>query len=165
METRSVTFIETPPHLHPPLQDLVPPLWDLGDDTLDKDYISYDDFLLHVRDYTGVLDFISVLNCTANNLYNLKERQCRVDRSASPGVSRSNPRSHQERFAHARSTFAWSRITSGMFARSSRGAFVRRGITAEWRGSLTRNRGTFAGPRADYSKKRDRYAQQHDSSA
>ena len=63
MESRNVTFIETPPHLLPPpsklspLQDLEPPSWDIDDDALDNDYISYEDLLRDVRDYTGVLDF------------------------------------------------------------------------------------------------------------
>ena len=63
VESRNATFVETPPHLLPPpsklspLQDLVPPSWDIDDDTLDNDYISYADLLRDVRDYTGVLDF------------------------------------------------------------------------------------------------------------
>ena len=63
VESRNVTFIETPPHLLPlpsklfPLHDLVPPSWDLKDDTLDNDFISYDDLLWDIRDYTGVMDF------------------------------------------------------------------------------------------------------------
>ena len=63
MESRNVAFIETPPQLlHPPpklspLQDLVPPLWDLDDDSLDNDFTSYDDLLWGVRDCTGVLNF------------------------------------------------------------------------------------------------------------
>ena len=63
VESRNVTFIETPPQLIPPplklspLQDLAPPSWDIDDDTLDIDCISYDDLLRDVRDYTGVLDF------------------------------------------------------------------------------------------------------------
>ena len=40
-----------------------------------------------------------------------------------------------------------------------------RSITAEWRGSVTGNRGNFAGPRAGYSGNGDHYAQQQDSSA
>ena len=71
VESRDTNFIETPPHLLlppsklSPLQDLVPPSWDLDDDTLDNDYISYDDLLRDVRDYTGVLDFIA--NIPANH--------------------------------------------------------------------------------------------------
>ena len=66
VESRNVTFIETPPHLLPPpskpspLQDLVPPSWDTDDDILDNDYISYDNLLRDVRDYTGVLDFSNI---------------------------------------------------------------------------------------------------------
>ena len=64
-------MIKRPPHLLPPpsnlspLQDLIPPSWDLGDDTLDNDYISYDDLLRDIRDYTGVLDFTT--NIPANH--------------------------------------------------------------------------------------------------
>ena len=71
MESRNVTFIETPPQLLPPpsklspVQDLVPPSWDLDDDTLDNDYISYDDLLRDVRDGTDVLDFTA--NIPANH--------------------------------------------------------------------------------------------------
>ena len=78
-------------------------------------------------------------------------------------VSRPNPRSYQERLAHTRCTFAWSRITNGAFAWSSRRTFARGSITAKWRGSVVRNRGTFVGPCASYSKKGGRYAQQQDS--
>ena len=55
--------MKTPPHLLPPpsnlapLQGLVPPSWDLDDDTLNNDYVSYDELLRDVRNYTGVLDF------------------------------------------------------------------------------------------------------------
>ena len=55
--------MKTPPHLLPPpsnlapLHGLVPPSWDLDDDTLNNDYVSYDELLRDVRNYTGVLDF------------------------------------------------------------------------------------------------------------
>ena len=72
VESRSVTFIETPPpHLLPPLlklsllQDLVPLSWDIDDNTLDNDYISNDELLRDVRDFTGVLDFTP--NAPANH--------------------------------------------------------------------------------------------------
>ena len=71
VESRNVTFIKTPSHLLAPpsklspLQDLVPPSWDIDDDTLDNDYISYDDLLRGVRDYTGVLNFTA--NAPANH--------------------------------------------------------------------------------------------------
>ena len=71
VESRDVTFIKTPPHLLPPpsklspLQDLVPPSWDIDDDPLNNDYISYDDLLRDVRDYTGVLDVTA--NAPANH--------------------------------------------------------------------------------------------------
>ena len=63
MESRAITFTETPPHLLPPpsklspLQGVVPPSWDLDDDTWNNDYISDDDLLRDVRIYTGVLNF------------------------------------------------------------------------------------------------------------
>ena len=49
----------------PPPQSLngSPPSWDL-DDTLDNDYILYDDLMREVRDYTGVLGF--TVNISAN---------------------------------------------------------------------------------------------------
>ena len=71
VESRNVTFIEIRPHLLPPpsklspLQNLVPPSWDIDDDTLNIDYISYDDLLRDVRDYIGVLDFTA--NAPANH--------------------------------------------------------------------------------------------------
>ena len=73
VESRKFTFIETPPHLLPPpsefspLQDLVPPSWDLDDDILDNDYISYDDLLWDIRDYTGVLDFTTNIPANREN--------------------------------------------------------------------------------------------------
>ena len=36
---------------------MVPPSWDLDVDTLDNAFMSYDDLLRDVRDYTGVPDF------------------------------------------------------------------------------------------------------------
>ena len=71
VESMNVTFIETPPYLLPPpsklspLQDLVLPLWDIDDDTSDDDYISYDDLLRDLRNYTGVLD--STANAPGNH--------------------------------------------------------------------------------------------------
>ena len=70
VESRNATFIETPPHLVTPpsklspLQDLVPPSWDIDDNTLGNGYISYDDLLRDVRGCTGVLDFTA--NTPAN---------------------------------------------------------------------------------------------------
>ena len=61
----------TPQYLLPlssklsPLQDLVSPSWDLDDDTLDNDFISSDDLLRGVGDYTDVLDFTA--NTPANH--------------------------------------------------------------------------------------------------
>ena len=71
MESRNVTLIETQPHLLSPpsnlspLQNLIPSSWDLDDDTLENDYISYDDLLWDVRDYINVLDFTA--NIPANH--------------------------------------------------------------------------------------------------
>ena len=51
MESRNASFIKTPPHLLPsyfklsPLQDLVPPSWDLDGNTVDNDSILYDDLM------------------------------------------------------------------------------------------------------------------------
>ena len=59
---------------------------------------------------------------------------------------RPNPRSHQERIAHTCCTFAWGRITSKNFARSSRGAFVRGSIIAEWRGASPETEGLPPAP-------------------
>ena len=47
------------------MQDLVPPSWDIDDDNLDNDYISYDDLLRDVRGYTGILNFTA--NAPANH--------------------------------------------------------------------------------------------------
>ena len=71
VESRNVTFIKTPSHLLlprsklSPLQNLVLPTWYIDDDTLDSDYISYDDLLRDVRGYTGVLNFTA--NAPANH--------------------------------------------------------------------------------------------------
>ena len=71
VESRNVTFIKTPPHLLPlpsnlsQLQDLVPPSWDIDEDSLENDYITYGVLLRDVRDYTGVLDFAA--NTPANH--------------------------------------------------------------------------------------------------
>ena len=68
VESSNVTFIEIPSHLLPPpshlppLHDLVRLSWDFDDNTLDNDYISYNDLLQDIRDYSGVLVF------TANNI-------------------------------------------------------------------------------------------------
>ena len=47
------------------LKDLIPPSWDLDDVILDNNYLSHDDLLWDVRDYTGVLSF--TLNVLANH--------------------------------------------------------------------------------------------------
>ena len=43
----------------------MPPSWNLIYDTLDTNYISYDDLLRDARNYTGVMDFPA--NITANH--------------------------------------------------------------------------------------------------
>ena len=71
VESRDVTFIETPPHIlfRPSqlasLQNRVPPSWDLDDSTLKNDFISYGDLLRNVRDNAGGLDFTA--NIPANH--------------------------------------------------------------------------------------------------
>ena len=71
VESKNFPLIETPPHLLlppsklSPMQDMVPPSWDLDDDTLGNDYISYNDLLRDVRGYTGALDFN--INIPANH--------------------------------------------------------------------------------------------------
>ena len=73
VESRNVTFIETPSqHVRPPpsklfpLQDLVPPSWDIDDDTLDNDYIPYDNLLRDISDYTGVVQSFPSTNRRKN---------------------------------------------------------------------------------------------------
>ena len=73
MESRNVTFIETPPHRLPlslklsTLQDIVPSSRDLDNDTLDNDYILHDDLLRDVRDYTCVLEFTASIPANHEN--------------------------------------------------------------------------------------------------
>ena len=63
-ESRNVVFIETPPDLLPaarrlsPQQDLESPSYDFNDDTLDDNYVSHDDMLRDVQNYTSALDFV-----------------------------------------------------------------------------------------------------------
>ena len=75
-----------------------------------------------------------------------RERQWRGGRSASAGVGRPNPRSFQERLAHASCTFAWSRITGGSFARSSKRTFVRGSITSRGGGASPEMEGPSPAP-------------------
>ena len=85
MESRNVVFIETPPHLLPAArwlslqQNLEPPSYDFSDDTLDDDYVSHDDMLRDVQNYTSVLDFS--VDTSAGTVELLLPQQ------ASPGVS------------------------------------------------------------------------------
>ena len=61
--SRNVVFIKTPPHLLPaarrlsPQQDLESPSYDFSVNTLDDSYVSHDNMLLDVQNYTSVLDF------------------------------------------------------------------------------------------------------------
>ena len=140
------------------LQDLVPSSWDFDDDTLNKDYNSYEDLLRGVRDYTDVPGFTA-------NIFPLTTRtsvacrsicKCRgylTNTAISPGETCSRPLHLCPEPHHQRN-----------LCRSSRGAFVRGIITAELRGSVARNSGTFAVPRPSYSEKGDRCVQQQDSS-
>ena len=63
VERRNLPIIETPPNLLcppsnlSPLQDLLPPSWGIDDDTLESNYIPYDNLIKDERNYTGVLDF------------------------------------------------------------------------------------------------------------
>ena len=63
VESRNVVFNETPPHLLPPsrrlssLQGLEDPTFDFSDHILDDNYISREDMIQDVQDYTSVLDF------------------------------------------------------------------------------------------------------------
>ena len=63
VERWNVVFIETPPNLLPvarrlsPQQDLKSPSYDFSDDTLDNNYLSLDDMLRDVQNYTLTLDF------------------------------------------------------------------------------------------------------------
>ena len=63
VERRNAVFIETQPNLVPatrrlsPQQDLESPSYDVSDDTLDDSYVSHDDMLRNVQNYTSTLDF------------------------------------------------------------------------------------------------------------
>ena len=63
VESRNVVFIATPPNLLPaarrlsPQQDLNSPSYDFSDDTLDDNYVSHDDMLRDVQNYTSTLGF------------------------------------------------------------------------------------------------------------
>ena len=63
VEARSVVFIETPPHLIPqpsqpsPLHRLQSSSLKFTEDTLDDNYVSNEEMLQDVRDYTAALDF------------------------------------------------------------------------------------------------------------
>ena len=63
VESRNVVFIETPPNLLlvarrlSPQQDLESPSYDFSDDTLDDNYVSHDDMLRDVQNYTSALNF------------------------------------------------------------------------------------------------------------
>ena len=63
VESRIVVFIKTPPNLLPATrqlsqqQDLELPSYDFSDDTLDDNYVSHDDMLRNVQNYTSSLNF------------------------------------------------------------------------------------------------------------
>ena len=63
VESRNVVFIDTPSNLLPaarqlsPQQDLESPSYDFSDGTLDGTYVSHDDMLPDVQNYTSALDF------------------------------------------------------------------------------------------------------------
>ena len=63
MESRIVVFIETPRNLLPAARrlssqhDLESPSCDFSHDTLDDNYVSHDDMLRDVQNYTSALDF------------------------------------------------------------------------------------------------------------
>ena len=73
VESRNVTFIETPPHLLPHLQcSLCWRIWyrrcGISDDnTLDNDHILYDDLLRDIKNYTGVLNFTANISVKHEN--------------------------------------------------------------------------------------------------
>ena len=146
VESRNVTFIETPPHLLPqpsklsPVQNLVPPSWDLDDDTLANDYISYDDLLRDVRDYTSVMDFTANIPAKHKNASGVS-----ADPRVKELVNQIRDLARRDLLTPT-APFPWSRIISGTFARSRKRTLVRGSITAEWRG-------TFTASRAGYSKK------------
>ena len=62
VERRNVVFIETPLNLLPaarrlsPQQELESSSYDFSDDTLDDNYVSYDDMLRDVQNYTSALN-------------------------------------------------------------------------------------------------------------
>ena len=64
-ESRNVVFIETSPNRLPAArrlsqqQGLESPLYDFSDDTLDDNYVSHDDMLWDVQNYTFALDSAS----------------------------------------------------------------------------------------------------------
>ena len=63
VESRSIVIIETSPNLLPaarrvsPQQDLGSPSYDFSDDTIADNYVSRDDMLRDVQNYTSALDF------------------------------------------------------------------------------------------------------------
>ena len=63
VENRNVVFIETSPNVLPatrrlsPQQDPESPSYDFSDDTLDDNYVSHDDMMRNVQNYTFTLDF------------------------------------------------------------------------------------------------------------
>ena len=102
---------------------------------MDNDYISYDNLLRDVRDYTGVLDFS---NISANH-----ENTSGV--SIDPQV--------QKLVDKTRDLTRRCLLTPAAPLPGAASPFGRESITAKWRGSVAQNSGTFVGPRARSSKK------------
>ena len=63
VESRNVVFIKTPPNLLPAArrlstqQDIKSPSYDFSDDTFNDHYVSHDDTLRDVQNYTYALNF------------------------------------------------------------------------------------------------------------
>ena len=85
VESRIAVFFVTPPNLVPatrrlsPQQDLESPSYDVSDDTLDDRYLSHDDMLRNVQNYTSAIDF--GVDTSAGTVELLLTQQ------ASPGVT------------------------------------------------------------------------------
>ena len=108
MESRNGVFVETQLNLLPaarwlsPQQDLESPSYDFSDDTLDDNYVSHDDMLRDVQNYTSALDFD--VNTPAGRVELLPPQQ------ASPGVTFPGGASPAEKFA--RGSYTGEVITS-----------------------------------------------------
>ena len=136
---------------------MAPPSWKLDDETLDSNFISYDDLLRDLRDYTVVLDFISNIPVFHKNPSGVS-----ADPQVQGLVDQIRDLTRRDLFTPAApSPEAVSPVEPLLGAK--RGAFVRGSITDKWKGSVARNRGTFAGLLAGYSENGDRFLQQQNS--